>query len=108
MQKNILVIDDEDLVVRSLIKFLGKHGYAVTVARSGQEALEKVTAQDFDLIISDVRMPDMDGIETIQKIRGVLIGAGKDAVPEIFVTGYADIEKYGQATPLRKRLLHRM
>jgi len=101
MAKNLLVIDDEDLVVRSLAKFLLKEGYEVSVARSAQEALEKVAAADFDLIISDVRMPDMDGIETIRRIREALARAQKKPVPEIFITGYADIAKYQQAVAMR-------
>ena len=63
--------------------------------------MEKARQQDFDLIISDVRMPDMDGIVTIQKIRLVLQAAKKKPVPEIFITGYADIEKYRQAQAMK-------
>ncbi len=69
MAKNILVIDDEELITKSLLKLLSKEGYNVTVARSGTEALENIKKIDFDLIISDVRMPEMDGIETIKEIR---------------------------------------
>lgn len=53
MAKNILVIDDEELVTRSLQKLLGKEGYNVTVVKSGAEAVKKVKETDFDLIISD-------------------------------------------------------
>ena len=94
MSKNILIIDDEELITKSLLKFLNKEGYAATVARSGQEALEKIKKSGFDLIISDVRMPGMDGIETIRQIRAYLKKSNIKSIPEIFITGYADKEKY--------------
>ena len=59
MQKNILVIDDEQIVLKSIKKFLEGHGYGVEIAQSGAEALEKIQKEKFDLIMSDVRMPGM-------------------------------------------------
>ena len=100
MQKNILVIDDEELITKSLVKLLNKQGYSVEIAKSGIEALEKVKQFDFDLIISDVRMPEMDGIETIKQIRLYLEEAKKRCVPEVLITGYADADKYERATEL--------
>ena len=100
MAKKILVIDDEELITKSLLKFLSKEGYAVTIAKSGKEAIEKVKDIDFDLIISDVRMPDMDGIETIQQIRADLEKSNKKPVPEVLITGYADVDKYQKANEL--------
>ncbi|MDD5730720.1 MAG: response regulator [Candidatus Omnitrophica bacterium] len=100
MAKHILIIDDEELITRSLLKLLNKEGYDATVARSGKEALEKIKTVDFDLIISDVRMPGMDGIETIKQIRRQLELAGKDLIPEVLITGYADADKYEMATEL--------
>lgn len=100
MAKNILLIDDEDLVTRSLLKLLAKEGYSVTIAKSGQEALKKIARIDFDLIISDVRMPEMDGIETIKRIRVYLEQSNKKRIPEVLITGYADADKYELATEL--------
>ncbi len=57
--------------------------------RDGRKAPQKT-----DLIIFDVRMPGIDGIETVQNIRNYLKGANKDPVPEILITGYADKDKY--------------
>jgi CheY-like chemotaxis protein len=62
MAKNILIIDDEELITKTLLKLLKNTGYAPTIAKSGAEAVEKVKQTDFDLIISDIRMPGMDGI----------------------------------------------
>ncbi len=100
MAKNILLIDDDELVTGSLKLLLKKEGYNVDVARSGWEALKKVERADFDLIIFDVRMPDMDCIETIKKIRDYLKGAAKMPIPEILITGYADKDKYEEGVAL--------
>lgn len=100
MAKNILIIDDEELITKSLIKLLRNKGYLASIAKSGLEALEKIKTEDFDLIISDVRMPGMDGIETIKEIRAYLEKSNKAPVPEVLITGYADAEKYEDAIGL--------
>jgi CheY-like chemotaxis protein len=56
MTKRILVIDDEELITKSLLKLLSTEGYDTTVVRSGKEAIDKIRGADFDLIICDVRM----------------------------------------------------
>jgi CheY-like chemotaxis protein len=101
MVKNILIIDDEELITKSLLKLLSKEGYCVTVTRSGQEALEQVKKNTFDLIISDVRMPEMDGIQTIKNIRDYLNKSNKKVIPEILITGYANVDKYEEALQLK-------
>jgi CheY-like chemotaxis protein len=95
--KKILVVDDEELITKSLLKLLTTEGYNATVVRSGKEAIEKVKEGNFDLIISDVRMPGIDGIETIKQIRSELKKANKRQIPEIVITGYADKEQYETA-----------
>lgn len=100
MEKKILVIDDEELITRSLIKLLRNEGYVASLARSGDEALGKIRAEDFDLIICDVRMPGIDGIETIKGIRAYLEKSNKKSIPEVIITGYADAEKYESAIDL--------
>ena len=99
--KKILVIDDEELVIKSISRLLDRSGYSVTVARSGKEAIKKAKEDDFDLIVSDVRMPDLNGIETIMQIRDNLKKANKKLVPEILITGYADKDLYEKATELK-------
>jgi CheY-like chemotaxis protein len=101
MAKKILVIDDEELITKTLLKLLSKEGYEATVVRSGKEAIEKVKETDFDLIISDVRMPEMDGVETIKKIRLYLKKTSKRLPPEVLITGYADKKKYDAAMDLK-------
>lgn len=88
MNGKILVIDDEELLTKTLTKLLEKYNYDVLVARRGEDAEAVADADQFDLIICDVRMPGMDGVATITKIRN---SAGINvATPVIFVTGYAD------------------
>jgi CheY-like chemotaxis protein len=101
MRKKILVIDDEGLVTTSLKQLLKKSGYDVDIANNGHVAMEKVGDHDFDLIVSDIRMPDINGVETVKKIREYLREAGKAPVPEILITGYADKETFEEAQQLK-------
>ncbi|KPK43041.1 MAG: hypothetical protein AMJ78_00315 [Omnitrophica WOR_2 bacterium SM23_29] len=103
MAKSILIIDDEQLVTKSLQKLLKKEGYNAVVATSGHEAIEKIKSSEFDLIVSDVRMPSINGIETIEKIRQIRQESGKGHIPEILITGYADEDKYKSAIKLGVR-----
>jgi len=98
--KKILIIDDEEIVTKSLQKLLKKEGYQTTIAKSGPEAIEKVKRTDFDLIICDVRMPQMDGITTIKEIRRYLKENNRPQPPEVVITGYADLDKYQAAMDL--------
>ena len=101
MMKKILVIDDEEFVTESLKKLLKKSGYEVEIAKSGNEAVQKVQEADFDLIVSDIRMPDMNGVETIKMIRECLKQNAKPMVPEIFITGYASKDNLEEAKKLK-------
>ncbi len=69
MSKKILVVDDDELVLIALQELLTPHGFSVTPASSGPEALEKIAAEKFDLVILDVIMPEMNGFEVCEKIR---------------------------------------
>jgi CheY-like chemotaxis protein len=100
MAKRILIIDDEELITKSLLKFLNKQGYEVTIAKNGTEALAIIKEAEFDLVISDVRMPEMDGLETIRQLRAYLEKSNRQPIPEVLITGYADMEKYMSAKEL--------
>ncbi len=101
MAKKILLIDDDELITKSLSILLNKKGYETITARNAGEALEKVKEADFGLIICDVRMPVLDGIETIKQIRAYLNQSNKDLIPEILISGYADQDKYEKALSLK-------
>lgn len=66
---NILVVDDEDRIRRLLKMYLERENYVVSEARDGGEALEMALENDYDLILLDLMMPVMDGIEVAQKLR---------------------------------------
>ncbi len=87
MTKKILVIDDDYLVVNTLEKYLKSCGYSVETAQSGKEAIEKTKEIKFDLIISDIRMPDLGGIETLRRIGEISTDIKR--TPAIIVTAYA-------------------
>jgi CheY-like chemotaxis protein len=99
MAKKILVIDDEELIIKSLKKLLEKNGFTVFVAKKGQDALVMIEEEDFDLIIVDIRMPGMNGVETTQSIYKILEKKKHKKLPTIFITGYVDegIEKEAKA-----------
>ena len=65
----ILLVDDEEPIRVSLSTYLQRIGHDVTVAGNGIEALRTLSKQPFDLVVTDVNMPDMDGIEVILKLR---------------------------------------
>jgi len=99
--KTILLIDDDQLVLQTLGTLLESRGYQVEKARNGFEALEKAQALEFGLVISDIRMAGMDGIEVIQKIREINQERKRPSVPEILITGYADENTYLRALKLK-------
>lgn len=85
--KKILVIDDEPIVRTSCIRSLSPEGYEVKLASSGKEALELLEKESFNLVLLDLKMPDMDGIEVLKKI--------KDTWPDtkvVMITGYSTVE----------------
>lgn len=88
--KKILAVDDDILVRESIKILLGRAGYSVTVTSSGREAVDLLEKQDFDLALTDMRMPGMDGLETLMAMRKVRKAAGKEMIPEIILSAYDD------------------
>lgn len=84
----ILVVDDEERIRQSLGGLLREYDYEVVTASSGLECLQIMSSQPFDLVILDIVMPGMDGIEVLQRIKEEY----KDT-EVIIITGYADKEK---------------
>ncbi|URJ62459.1 response regulator transcription factor [Paenibacillus polymyxa] len=71
MEKSVLVIDDEEKISRLLQLELSHEGYAVEIAQTGREGLEKALAGKWDIIILDVMLPEMNGVEVLKQIRKV-------------------------------------
>lgn len=69
MNKTILIVDDAASVRAILKSTLEKEGYQIIEAKNGLEATEKLKGQSFDLIVSDVNMPHMDGIQFLTNVR---------------------------------------
>ena len=83
----ILVVDDDPEVRMATRDFLSSKGYEVVVAEGGREALRLLDASPPDVVLLDVAMPDIDGMETLKRIV-----ASHPAMPVIMVTANADIE----------------
>lgn len=83
--QRILVVDDEPILLRLLQRALQANGYGVAVAGDGREALAQLDAGPVDLVISDVRMPGMDGPGLLAELR-----LRPAPPPLVFLTGYAD------------------
>lgn len=100
MTKKILVIDDEELIIKSLSKLLEKSGYEVFIAKNGQDAIVMTEESEFDLIIADIRMPGVNGVDTVCSIYEELKQNNLKRIPVIFITGYADKENEKRAKAL--------
>jgi two-component system nitrogen regulation response regulator NtrX len=95
MSRRILVVDDEESILRCLEGVLRDEGYEVVVAGSGEEALEKVEAEHPDVVLLDVWLPGIDGMETLESLRARLPG-----LPVVMMSGHGTIETAVQATSL--------
>ncbi len=90
-QKKVLVVDDEEIIRDLLTSFLCLNRLLVETAVNGQMAIERLSTQDYDLVITDIEMPRVSGIELIQWIRHnrpdtpviILSGIGPDIPPEL-------------------------
>lgn len=83
----ILIVDDEDDFREAIIKRLRARKVDIEGANSGPKALEMLGAQEFDVVVLDVKMPGMDGIETLREIK-----LKKPLVEVIMLTGHASVE----------------
>lgn len=84
---SILIVDDDVQMTVMLRKVLEKGGYDVEIALNGQDALAKSAVGDLDLIISDIRMPGLDGLEFLERIKG-----DHQDIPVILMTAFGSIE----------------
>lgn len=83
---NVLVVDDEGAIRYSVSKTLQRVGYNVSEAASGEEALDIMKKQHFDVVLTDIRMPGLTGVELLRRIKE----AAPDAIV-ILMTGYASL-----------------
>jgi len=90
MPKKILVIDDEEIIIKSLSKLLERNGHEVFIAKNGEDAIVMIEEIDFDLILADIRMPGINGVEAVKCIYEKMAEKGEGRIPAIFITGYTD------------------
>ena len=89
---DIMVVDDELIVREALYHWFRKNGYTVDMAGSGEEALEKMAGSYYDVFFIDIRMPGMNGLELLEKIK-----AEYPQAIVIIITAYGSIESAVQA-----------
>jgi DNA-binding NtrC family response regulator len=95
MSARILIVDDEEIVIRSCLRILSDSIYSVDSVQDGAGALRKVEENDYDLIVLDIMMPKMDGLEVLQQV--------KERHPDIdviMVTGLSQIQTAVKAMKL--------
>ena len=95
LKARILVIDDEPIVCKSCSRILGEEGYEVETTLNGSQGLERMKARPFDVILVDLKMPDMSGMEVLKRI--------KEEAPEtivLMITGYSTVKTAVEAMKL--------
>ena len=90
--KKILVVDDDPVVGKSFDRVLTRKGYAVITATSGQEALDKLHNERYDMVFTDIKMPGMSGLEVAERVK-----ASQPWLPVVIVTGYGSQESQERA-----------
>ncbi|MEW6702440.1 MAG: response regulator [Bacteroidota bacterium] len=85
--KNILIIDDEQVVINSISKIAEEEGFSFDSVNDASLALKKISTTDFDLIICDIMLPEMDGFQFLSKLNSKRIDT-----PVMMTTGYSTIE----------------
>ena len=87
MTQRILIVDDEAAIRSSLAESLADEGYETDAAETGEEALAKLNAGDYDLVVTDLKMPNVSGLELLQALRH------RDSqTPVIMMTAYGDVD----------------
>ncbi len=83
----ILVVDDDPLICKQLERLYTQSGYTAVTDNSAEAAIERLDKEDIDLVVTDIRLPGLNGVELTQRIQEV-----SPDVPVIVITGYADIQ----------------
>jgi NADH-quinone oxidoreductase subunit E/NADP-reducing hydrogenase subunit HndA len=96
MKGKILMVDDEEIVLKSCERILRPEGYEMKGVTSGRAALEALEGEHFDLIVTDIKMPEMDGLEFMREVR-----KKEHDINIVVITGYPSQESIGEALSLR-------
>jgi len=96
MEKNkALVIDDEQIVLDSVRKILKDENYEVDVFLSGREGLNQAIEKEYDIVLTDIRMPDIGGMRVLRDVK-----RARPSLPVLIITGYASVKSAVQAMKL--------
>ena len=87
LMADILIIDDERAIRSTLTEILGFEGYKITEASDGEEGIKKFEAKNFDVVLCDIKMPKLDGIEFLSRAKAI-----NADVPIIMISGHGNIE----------------
>ncbi|MBX3232268.1 MAG: sigma-54-dependent Fis family transcriptional regulator [Labilithrix sp.] len=87
MKGHILVVDDEQETCDLLEMSLGRHGFKVTTSTNAQRALDQVAEQDFDVVLTDLQMPEMSGLDLCERVLGT-----RPDMPVVVITGQGSLE----------------
>jgi DNA-binding NtrC family response regulator len=93
--KNILIIDDDPLIRKTLSTHLTKEGFEISLAKTGEEGIQKYTESPPELVILDIRLPDIDGLETMKRLKERDPGAAI-----IIITAFDDMKTTVEAVKL--------
>lgn len=85
---NVLVVDDETVICEAGAEILSRAGYTVTTASGALEGLERLKEEPFDLLITDIKMPGVDGMALIQRVRAEI----SSELPIVVITGHGTID----------------
>lgn len=88
----ILVVDDERAIRNTLKDILEFEGYTIDLAENGKVGLEKALANTYDLIYTDIKMPEMDGLEMLQAYRQAVKENGAEEAPVVMISGHGIVE----------------
>ena len=91
----VLVIDDEDIVLKSVNKILAEENYKVDVSSSGRQGIDWAIERSYDVVLTDIRMPDIGGMRVLRDIK-----RAKPSLAVIMITGYASVQSAVQAIKL--------
>lgn len=97
-QMNVLVVDDEEVIRDVCTQILEAEGYNVTTVSNGREALHQVSEKSFDVVVTDIMMPDMSGLEMLEVIRSTSLDVGA-----VVITGLGTFDMATQADRLGAR-----
>jgi len=94
-KKKVLVIDDEQIVLDSVCRILKEENCEVEISLRGQQGLDRALSEEYDMVLTDIRMPTIGGMRILRDVKRV-----KPSVPVIIMTGYATVKSAVQAMKL--------